>query len=79
MTQRFTDLIAKHDWPPGFRSRIVAEVDARTKRFITPYAKAQEARRGGFNVHALGLEGAKPFVVMFEARKAIEKARKAAR
>ena len=60
------------NWPPMFESQITKLVSPTSKRFMTEYALGEQARRGGFNTHALGLAGAREYVVLFEAKKARE-------
>lgn len=61
----FTALIRRHNWPPRFEAAIVTGPLAYSR------LAAQVFRTGtGFDAHPLGLPGATPYVVAWEARKA---------
>lgn len=60
----FTELIRRHDWPPRFAPAAVPGALAYSRLSIP-------VRNGtGFDAHPLGLPGATPYVVAWEARKA---------
>jgi hypothetical protein len=51
---QFTDLIATHDWPPGFESRAWGRASGEHLR-----SKPVRGQANGFDRAALGLPGAK--------------------